>query len=175
MDQVRHRMEIFDKEARKIPYLSVISDKTHIPPAYFLLAFLAIAIFFLIMGIGSALISRLIGVAYPLYKSIKALETKRENEDKMWLTYWTVYGLFVVVDEFAEPLLIFIPFYFFAKVCFMIWLYNPATNGALVLYTIFFKPLLKRYETKLKDGIELVKEATMEIKNLGGNPKQILK
>ena len=27
-----------------------------------------------------------------------------------------------------------IPYYFFIKVCFLIWLFNPATKGATLIY-----------------------------------------
>ncbi len=87
------------------------------------------------------------------------METKdREDDDKMWLTYWTVYGIFVVLDEFSGAITAFIPFYYFAKVCFLIWLYNPATQGAMAIYHSFFKPMMKRYERQINDGIKAFKD-----------------
>ena len=81
-----------------------------------------------LLGIGQSFMSRLIGVLYPAIKSIQALNTKDDDkDDKQWLTYWIVYGAFVCVDEFAGFILSIIPFYYFFKVCFLIWLYNPAT------------------------------------------------
>jgi receptor expression-enhancing protein 5/6 len=44
--------------------------------------------------IGSFLLSGLIGFMYPAYKSFKALESNSLDDDKFWLTYWTVYSFF---------------------------------------------------------------------------------
>ena len=95
------------------------------------------------------------------------METKdNDDDDKVWLTYWVVYGLFSIVDEFSGFILNIIPFYYFAKVCFLIWLYNPATQGAKVIYKTFCKPLLKKYEKQINEGLKLVKEAVTDIKGL---------
>jgi receptor expression-enhancing protein 5/6 len=84
----------------------------------------------------------------------------------MWLTYWTVYGIFVVLDEFSGTITAFIPFYYFAKVCFLIWLYNPATQGAMAIYHSFFKPMMKKYEKQINEGIKVLKDLTNNVDKL---------
>jgi receptor expression-enhancing protein 5/6 len=57
-----------------------------------------------------------------------ALETKDDdNDDKTWLTYWCVFGVFTLVDEFASFLLNIIPFYAYIKLVFFIWMMHPKT------------------------------------------------
>ena len=145
MDQLQQKLELVNKEAEKIAFLKFISDKTKIPPAYFMIATLLVLVFIVVLGIGSSFVSRLIGVLYPSIKSIQALETRNKDDDKQWLTYWCIFGLFIMLDEFAYFLLDLIPLYYFGKVCFLIWLFNPTTQGATLLYQALVKPLYKKY------------------------------
>ena len=49
---------------------------------------------FLIMG--PELLVDLVGFVYPMYASLKAIETFSKDDDKQWLTYWVVFSLFKV-------------------------------------------------------------------------------
>jgi hypothetical protein len=60
--------------------------------------------------------SDLIGFVYPVYASIKAIESKSTEDDSQWLTYWLIFGLFKLIEELADVLISFIPFYFLSKV-----------------------------------------------------------
>ena len=68
-------------------------------------------------GIGASFFTRLIGVAYPTFKSVLALASPSDDDDKQWLTYWSIFGLFSVMDEFGGFILSYVPYYFFIKVC----------------------------------------------------------
>jgi len=68
-------------------------------------------------------IVHLIGVAYPLFKSLEALGTEDDAEDdKHWLTYWMVFSLFNFVDVNLNFLLSYIPFYYLIKLLVLVWL-----------------------------------------------------
>ncbi|RYY87458.1 HVA22/TB2/DP1 family protein [archaeon] len=41
-------------------------------------------------------ISDLVGFVYPAYASIKAIESKEKDEEKLYLSYWLLFGLFKV-------------------------------------------------------------------------------
>jgi receptor expression-enhancing protein 5/6 len=45
-------------------------------------------------GVGQVYLTTLIGVLYPGFMSFIALETEDIDDDKLWLTYWVVYGAF---------------------------------------------------------------------------------
>ena len=79
------------------------------------------------LGIGNTYITCLLGVAYPCFQSFLALETEGEEDDKQWLTYWVVFGLFSITDQFAGFILTIIPFYFFMKLLFLVWLMHPSS------------------------------------------------
>ena len=79
-------------------------------------------------------------------KSIQALETKdNEDDDKVWLTYWCVFGIFQTFDDLFGFVLDDIPFYFYIKVGFFIWMMLPTTNGAQIIYNQAMKPFMKKH------------------------------
>ena len=45
---------------------------------------------------------RVLELWYPLYYSVKAAgkpDKYKHGEDKYWLTYWAVYGLFTAIED----------------------------------------------------------------------------
>ena len=98
---------------------------------------------FIVFGIGQAILTNLIGVAYPVFMSFYALESDGADDDKQWLTYWVVFGLFSIVDQFAGFVLAFIPFYYVLKVATLIWLFHPSTLGATFVFYNYIEPFWK--------------------------------
>ena len=86
------------------------------------------------LGIGQTYIVNMIGVAYPAFMSFLALESDGLDDDKMWLTYWVCFGTFNIIDQFAGIILQIIPFYYFLKLGFLVYLFHPSTEGALTVY-----------------------------------------
>ena len=96
--------------------------------------------FFTLLGTAKGIISQSVGVVYPAYRSFLALESTDNNgDDKMWLTYWVVFAIFTIIDQLAGKLCIkrIVPFYFFLKIGFLVFLFHPRTKGAELLYTHF--------------------------------------
>ena len=124
------------------------------------------------LGIGNSYITCLLGVAYPCFMSFLALESKGSDDDKQWLTYWVVFGIFNIIDQFAGFILTFIPFYFFLKLCFLVWLFHPITQGATVIYNAYILPNMQQYEKhieKLEKGVAgLADSATSQLKDVVG-------
>ena len=95
---------------------------------------------FVMLGIGQTYITNVVGVAYPAFQSFRALESSGMDDDKQWLTYWVCFGAFNILDQFAGIILSFIPFYFFLKCGFLIYLFHPSTLGATTVYNNFILP-----------------------------------
>merc|ERR1719362_1390608 len=101
------------------------------------------------LGVGEHYVTIAVGVAYPAFMSFLALESEGADDDKQWLTYWTVFGAFNIVDHFAGVLTVFVPFYLFFKVLFLLYLMHPSTQGALTLYNALILPNVQKYESKI--------------------------
>lgn len=137
--------------------LDTISQATGLPKAKVLKGSLVFLVLFVVFGIGQAIITNIIGVAYPVFMSFHALESRdSSNDDKQWLTYWVVFGLFSMTDSCAGFILHFIPFYYVLKVATLIWLFHPATQGASYVYRELIHPYVEHlnwFERQIQDGI----------------------
>jgi len=102
-------------------------------------------------GVGQTYITNLIGVAYPAYMSFLALETDGVEDDKQWLTYWVCFGAFNILDQFVGLILQFIPFYYFLKVGFLVYLFHPKTLGATKVYDEVIYPYYKEHASQIDD------------------------
>lgn len=78
-----------------------------------------LCVLYLIFGYAAQVLCNIIGVAYPAYISIKAIESHTKADDTKWLTYWVLYAVFSIIEFFSGFLTKFIPFYWLLKVCFL--------------------------------------------------------
>ncbi len=112
---------------------------------------LGIGVMFIVFGVGASILTNIIGVAYPAFMSFVALESEGEDDDKLWLTYWVVFGCFSIADQFAGIILSLIPFYYVLKVAMLIWMFHPSTQGAITLYDNFLLPYVKQYQGRIQE------------------------
>jgi receptor expression-enhancing protein 5/6 len=111
---------------------------------------------------GGTILTVILSVVYPAYKSMKALETKDTgDDDKVWLTYWCVFGIFTLIDEFGSFLLNMIPFYFYIKLCFFVWMMSSRTQGADIVYRKLLSPILLKHKDQIDAFIAEVKGSAM--------------
>ena len=145
--------------------IDLISEKTGVD-GKIISTVLLISSIFCFINIFSKYITCLVGVTLPAYWSIKAIESPQYDDDKQWLTYWAIYGLFTLLDQFANIILRIFPFYFIFKIIFLIWCFMPNTMGALFIYNKFVAPYFKKYEDKIDKKIEkFIREGKLRGKN----------
>jgi len=125
--------------------LGELEEKTGQPKALFFLAFCFLVSSFIFLIGGSKLMSDLVSFLYPAYMSFKAIDTASPTDDKQWLTYWVVFGATSIVESCASFLVSWIPFYFFIKIGFFVWLYHPKFLGAGIIYSQALRPILLPY------------------------------
>ena len=123
------------------------------------IAFVAAPILLMVIAIAFDILASectcIIGVVYPTIQSIIALETQTKDDDRQWLTYWSIYGILATFDQISF-ITNLIPYYFFIKVCALIWLSSPSTNGATIVYNKAVSPLLKKYAAELSEFGKLI-------------------
>nr|CAB3467562.1 unnamed protein product [Digitaria exilis] len=47
----------------------------------------------------------IISLAYPLYASVRAIETKNPVDDQQWLTYWVLYSFITLFELTFAPII----------------------------------------------------------------------
>ena len=145
--------------------INLISQKTGVD-GKIISSILIICSVFCFVNIFSKYITCIVGVILPAYWSIKAIESPEYDDDKQWLTYWAIYGLFTLLDQFASIILRIFPFYFIFKIIFLIWCFMPNTMGALFIYNKFVGPYFKKYEERIDKKIEkFLQEGKLRGKN----------
>jgi hypothetical protein len=92
------------------------------------------------------------------------------EDDKQWLTYWVIFGLFSIIEHFIDKLSSFIPYYWVKfqfltqkeiKIVFLIFLQAPQTQGALLIFKKYLEPFLNKNQPE--------KEATENGKKIQNN------
>mmetsp|Transcript_61580 Transcript_61580/g.70607 ORF Transcript_61580/g.70607 Transcript_61580/m.70607 type:complete len:202 (-) Transcript_61580:293-898(-) len=148
--------------------LKWLSTKTGIDMKYISLGIVALVSGFLMFGLFGSLITSIVGFFYPVLMSFSAIDSEEKNDDKLWLTYWSVYGLICVAENFIEWILAFVPFYYPIKMAFLIWMFLPQTQGSVWLYDHFVDPVFNNYETEIDEFVgafgSILVESYTEIK-----------
>jgi len=73
------------------------------------------------MGIFESLITSLVGTLYPGFSTIKAIQKNKDKKE--WLTYWVIFGSFLIFDMFSTIIIKVVPYYFVLKIIFLIWVF----------------------------------------------------
>ncbi len=115
----------------------------------------ALVAIWLVFGYAAAFISSFLGFLYPAYCSVKAIESVRTEDDTQWLTYWVVYSAFGMVEFFSDIFLSWFPFYYLAKMLFLVWCMAPiSSNGSQFIYNRFIKPFVLKHQKKMDDALD---------------------
>ncbi|PRQ52019.1 hypothetical protein RchiOBHm_Chr2g0150951 [Rosa chinensis] len=80
---------------------------------------------------------------YPLYATVRAIESASTLDDQQWLTYWVLYSLITLFELFCWKVLAWIPIWPYMKLLFCIWLVLPIFNGAAYVYENIVRKYVK--------------------------------
>lgn len=84
-----------------------------------------------------------LGLGYPAYNSIVAIESRTTVDDTQWLTYWLVFSVMTLVEATFWPVLKWIPLYTVLKAVGLAWLVLPQFKGAAYIYEQGILPVYK--------------------------------
>mmetsp|Transcript_13390 Transcript_13390/g.20379 ORF Transcript_13390/g.20379 Transcript_13390/m.20379 type:complete len:166 (-) Transcript_13390:143-640(-) len=154
--QVNKYVDKVDSFMQKYPSLTqyerfkTLEDKFDVPKAlFFAVAAILLPLIVFLIG-GEKLISDLVGFLYPAYMSFKAIDSVDNADNAQWLTYWVVFAVFSILESTVSFLTSFIPFYFYIKMGFFLWLYHPQFMGAQMVYNDAIRPILLPYLEQAK-------------------------
>ncbi|KAJ3118566.1 hypothetical protein HDU96_000518 [Phlyctochytrium bullatum] len=140
------RIRQLEAYTHTFPVLLSIRKSTGIPPITFAIAAILAAVYAVRRAtrVNAPLVANLFGVVWPAYASLRAVERPKADDDERWLTYWSVFGLYSILDSFSERIRRYFPLYYTSKVVALYWLFSK--NGALTVYRSAVRPLLIQYD-----------------------------
>lgn len=93
---------------------------------------------------------------YPLYSSIRAIETPSRLDDQQWLTYWVLYSFITLFELTFSRVLEWLPFWPYLRLIATCWLVLPVFNGAAYVYENFVRQMLLSPNARLNPGQRLM-------------------
>lgn len=88
----------------------------------------------------------LLGTVFPAVESVRAAVTDSGSDDRTWLMYWVIYGIFQYSTEFMDQLAIkynlVYKYWHTFEVLLVLWLVLPLTDGSTLIYNAFAQPYL---------------------------------
>ncbi|KAF5730148.1 HVA22-like protein a [Tripterygium wilfordii] len=88
-----------------------------------------------------------VSLLFPLYASIRAIESKSPVDDQQWLTYWVLYSMITLFELTFAKLIEWIPIWPYAKLILTCWLVIPYFSGAAYVYEHYVRPLFINRQT----------------------------
>ena len=163
-----------EEDLLDIPIVKTVSEKFNIRPIFIAGGVLVLSCILILLGYFEKLLTDAIGILYPAYKSLKSLATKKTDDDKQWLTYWAVFALFAILDDFIN-----FAYSSLFKLVFLVWLFSPTTRGASIIYKKVLKQLMAKYGDRIDAQLDKVKggasKLTESAKDFVSDPDNIAK
>ena len=76
---------------------------------------------------------------------MQAIEKKSDEQKKVWLTYWIVFGMLTSIDDTFSCILDLIPGFYALRFIVYVWMFYPrADNGSVLIYG-YLKPYLQKW------------------------------
>jgi len=113
----------------------------------------------MIFFLSSRLVCSVSAYLYPGYASYKTLSQRPASEEDIerWLMYWSVLGCIVGVEYVAEWAVSWIPFYYFFKTLFLLYISLPQTRGSSYIYIVHLQPFFAAHEHQIDATLARVK------------------
>ncbi|KAK6109279.1 Adenylate kinase isoenzyme 1 [Brugia pahangi] len=110
---------------------------------------------YLIFGSESHFVCDLICFIYPAYKSLRKIDEQSTKHALKWLLYWTIFGTFTLIDQFADTINRIIPIYWLVKCTFCVYLFLPQTDGANRFRDTILAPIFLLLHYKPREIVSL--------------------
>ena len=161
---VQQNTAILDPYAAMVPALVDASAKAGVNPGCILAGIGSILLLILMLMQGWTILITTITVLYPAVHSIRAIETVDDEDDKIWLTYWMIFGLFTTLETFFGFVFYFIPYWDWVKLALFIWLLLPNFNGSKQLYDGVIRNFLDQHKDLIQEWINMTQKVAASAK-----------
>lgn len=158
---------ILDPYAAMVPVLKDASAKLEVNPGAILALIGSFGLLILLMMQGWTILLTTITVLYPAVLSIRAIQSQGDDDDKVWLTYWMVFGVFNVLETFLGFVFWFIPYWEWLRLGLFVWLLLPQFNGAKYIYDKVLQPQLTANKATIEKWISMTQNVANSAKESG--------
>ena len=143
------QIQSYNKSLSQVPIIAQAALATFMSPVAFvtLVTFGLIGALLITVNVGVSVVLTLVGFLLPVHRSFQILEQKADMEaHRACLTYWVVFGLFMIVEGVIDWLFFWVPLYYFVRVSFQAWLFYRNFAGAAILFKYAAQPALARFD-----------------------------
>ncbi|KAM3716318.1 Adenylate kinase isoenzyme [Dirofilaria immitis] len=95
----------------------------------------------------------------------KVDERSTQNALK-WILYWTIFGAFTLIDQFADAINAVLPVYWLVKCTFFIYLFLPQTDGVNRFRDTILAPIFKLLHYKPREFVSLFELQVNRLKDI---------
>uniref|UniRef100_A0A7S4DRJ1 Uncharacterized protein n=1 Tax=Lotharella globosa TaxID=91324 RepID=A0A7S4DRJ1_9EUKA len=96
-----------------------------------------------------------IGIVFPFFLTLRALVTLETDDDRYWLTYWTVFAFYTLFTIGLEEWFFEDEWLWYAiEGAIYLWLYLPYVHGCTVVNNYFLKPFVLPFVYKISSWLE---------------------
>lgn len=72
-----------------------------------------------------------------------------------------MYAFFGLFEFFSDLILGWFPFYWLAKIAFLVWCFNPLTDGSMVVYSRIIRPVFLRNQSRIDNAVNAAAGAVL--------------
>ena len=185
MDQVKailaQKTAILDGYGDRIPPVKNLAKSVGVNTGTILAGFLFVLCVIFLLFEGFAIVVTIGCVVYPGLLSIRAIESPEADDDKVWLTYWMVYGTLHVAETFVPFIFYLIPYWGLLRPALFLWMIQ--FGGAEWIHRTVVQSLLQQHRSTVISFLnkfqnassKIASDASAEAKKQISDPKNIAK
>ncbi|MCP9260660.1 hypothetical protein DINM_004046 [Dirofilaria immitis] len=121
---------------------------------------------YLMLGSGARFLCNIICFIYPAYRSLRKVDERSTQNALKWILYWTIFGAFTLIDQFADAINAVLPVYWLVKCTFFIYLFLPQTDGVNRFRDTILAPIFKLLHYKPREFVSLFELQVNRLKDI---------
>jgi len=130
-----HAEQVFEKFPQLRDAMESVQKKTGVQKEHVVVGVPATLVGLLLIYLFAPVMVHLIAASYPMFMTVKAIESPERNEATRWLNYWVIFQFITIFEFVVGFFLSIIPGYYIAKLAFVVWCMAPIkNNGCEVFY-----------------------------------------